>query len=116
MQRKIGASIVVAVLAACFTAAASAKDSDPYLNRTEVSYSDLDLSRVADAKKLYTRIRNAARDVCRAPVGVTSRTQRFAEKCFNDALESAVHQVSDPNLTAIYLAHAGKRSMVASSR
>jgi UrcA family protein len=116
MQGKIGASIVVAVLASCFTAAASARDSDPYLKQTEVSYSDLDLTQVADAKRLYSRIWHAARNVCRVDFGVTSRTQNVEEKCFDEAVETAVHRVSDPNLTAVHLTRTGKRSMVASSR
>jgi UrcA family protein len=114
--RKLSASLVVAVIATCFTAVASAKDNDPYQKQTEVSYSDLDLAQVADAKTLYSRIRHAARDVCRAEVGVTSRTSRIENKCFAQAVEDAVHSVSDPNLTAVFLAHAGKRSMVASNR
>lgn len=116
MQRKTGASIVIAVLATCFTAVASANDNDPYLKQTEVSYADLDLTKVADAKTLYSRIWHAAHDVCRADFGVTSRTQHVEDACFQQALEEAVHRVSDPNVTAVYLARAGKRSMVASSR
>jgi len=116
MQRKFCASIVVAVVAACFTAVAGAKDSDPYLRKTEVAYSDLDLTKVADANKLYSRIWHAARNVCRADFGVTSRTGLVAEQCFDEAVETAVHRVSNPNLTAVYLARTGKRSMVASSR
>ena len=116
MQRKIGASIVVAVLATCFTAGASAKDRDPYLKQTEVSYSDLDLTQVADAKRLSSRISHAAHNVCRAEFGVSTRTRQVEDKCFDEAVETAVHRVSDPNLTAVYLARAGKRSMVASSR
>ena len=114
--RKLSASLVVAVIATCFTAVASAKDNDPYQKQTEVSYSDLDLTQVADAKKLYSRIRHAARDVCRAEFGVTSRTTQVEDKCFGQAVEEAVHRVGDPNLTAVYLANAGTRSMVASSR
>ena len=116
MQRKTCASIVIAVLATCFTGVASAKDNDPYLKQTEVSYSDLDLTQVADAKKLYSRVWHAAHEVCRAEFGVTSRTQRVEEACFQRSVEEAVHSVSDPNLTAVYLARTGKRSMVASSR
>jgi UrcA family protein len=116
MQCKSGVSIVVAVLATCFTVVASAKDNDPYLKQTEVSYSDLDLTQVADAKQLYSRIWHAARGVCRAEFGVTSHTQQFEEKCFDQAVQQAVHRVGDPNLTAVYLSRAGKRAMVASSR
>jgi len=114
--RKLSASLVVAVIATCFTAFASAKGNDPYQKQTEVSYSDLDLTQVADAKRLYSRIWHAARGVCRAEFGVTSRTNLIEDKCFGEALEEAVHRVSDPNLTAVYLARTGKRSMVASSR
>ena len=115
--RKISAAIGVAVLTLSFSGFASAKgDDDPYVRKTEVSYTDLDLDRVADAQELYSRIERAALTVCRAEHGIKSRTQRIEESCKGKAINGAVEYVSNPNLTSVYLARAGKRSMVASSR
>jgi len=116
MLRKVSVSLGAALLAISFTGVASATDSDPYLKQTEVSYSDLNLAHVSEAKKLYSRIWHAARDVCRAEFGSASRTRLVEEKCFDDAIADAVRKVSDPNLTAVYMERTGKRSMVASSR
>jgi UrcA family protein len=105
-----------AALALSFTGYASEADNDPYTKRVEVSYRDLDLTKVADAKQLYTRIDRAANHVCRTDFGITSRTEFIKGQCKAKAVEDAVHQVGDANLTAVYLERAGRRAMVASSR
>ena len=114
--RTFSSWIGVAALGLSFTAFASDTGNDPYLKKVEVSYSDLDLTKVADARTLYTRIDRAASNVCRMDFGITSRTNVIRETCKLKAIENAVREVGHANLTAIYMERAGKRAMVASAR
>jgi UrcA family protein len=115
--RTVSTALGAALVALSFSGFASAKDGDPYLKRVEVSYSDLDLGRVSDAQKLYKRIAHAAHNVCGQDFGsITSRTVSVRDECAVEAIGNAVRSVSNENLTAVYLARAGKRAMVASSR
>jgi UrcA family protein len=86
------------------------------VRRVEVSYSDLDLARTEHANALYWRIQHAAHSVCEVNTVPGSRAVLIEQKCVTRAVDAAVHRVDNPNLTAIYLAKAGKPSMVASSR
>jgi UrcA family protein len=114
--RTVSTALGAALIGLSFSGFASAKDSDPYLKQVEVPYADLDLSRVSDANKLYTRISRAARDVCRSDFGVASRTTAVRDRCAAKAIDDAVRSVSNENLTAVHQVRAGKRSMVASNR
>ena len=116
--RTVSMALGASVLALGFSGFASAgTDNDPYLKKVAVSYSDLDLGRVAHARHLYSRISSAANEVCRSPFGITTRTKRASEdKCVAKAINDAVFSVSNANLTSVYMARAGKRSMLASSR
>ena len=48
--RKVSIALGATFVALSFSGFASAKSSDPYLKQVEVSYSDLDLGRVSDAR------------------------------------------------------------------
>ena len=86
------------------------------VRKLEVSYSDLDLSRADHASALYWRIENAANAVC-AENGVPgSRALLIERRCIAKAVDAAVQNVGNANLTAVYQAKTGKRAMVASSR
>jgi UrcA family protein len=95
---------------------AAASGSDPYARHREVSYSDLDLTRVADAAELYGRIERTAREVCRTYNGPTAKAVRIERVCAEKAIEDAVRSVSNTNLTAVHQSRTSKRAMVASSR
>jgi UrcA family protein len=86
------------------------------VRRVEVSYTDLDLARTDQANALYWRIQHAAHHVCESNITPASRALLVERKCVTSAVDAAVHNVDNPNLTAIYRAKAGKPSMVASSR
>jgi UrcA family protein len=71
-----------------------------------VSYHDLDLSRPADARILYARLRRAAGTVCQ-PVPAKELARHLAyEQCYRAALEQAVNQINAPQVLALYRADA----------
>lgn len=86
------------------------------VRKVEVSYGDLDLARAGQADALYWRIQNAAHNVCAEDSVPASRALLIEHKCEVKAVDEAVHQVNNANLTAIYRAKTGKRAMVASNR
>jgi len=86
------------------------------VRKVEVSYSDLDLARSEQANILYARIEHAAQNVCEVNTVPQPRKLIVEHQCARKAVEDAVHRVDNANLTAVYLAKAGKRAMVASSR
>ena len=69
-----------------------------------VSYRDLDLSRPADARVLYARLRKAASEVCQPAPREELARHRAWEQCYSAALESAVNQVAAPQVLALYRA------------
>jgi UrcA family protein len=113
MQRSTFALGVAAALV--FSGFAQAEASDN-LRRVEVAYSDLDLTRADHASALYWRIQNAANVVCAERSAPGSRALLIERKCIAKAVDAAVQNVDNANLTAIYQAKTGKRAMVASSR
>ena len=67
-----------------------------------VRYGDLDLSRAADAAKLYTRIVQAARVVC-APEDYRLLLQvEGTRECVRATVDAAVAHVAVPQLTAYH--------------
>jgi UrcA family protein len=110
MQRSNFALGIAAAL--LFSGFAQAED----VRKVEVAYGDLDLARSEHANALYWRIQRAARDVCESTVTPASRALLIERKCVGKAVDEAVQRVDNPNLTAVYMAKAGKRAMVASNR
>ncbi len=86
------------------------------VRKIEIGYSDLDLARSEQASTLYARIEHAASSVCEVNTVPQPRKLVLEHQCIRKAVDEAVHRVDNPNLTAIYLAKAGRRAMVASSR
>jgi UrcA family protein len=69
----------------------------------KVSYSDLDLSRPADAQVLYRRLKQAAAAVCGSSVSA-AELLRYAHwrRCYDPALHNAVMQIDAPELLTRY--------------
>jgi UrcA family protein len=86
------------------------------LRQMEVSYSDLDLTRADQAGALYQRIQHAASTVCAENSVPASRALLIESKCIARAVDAAVQNVGNANLSAIYRAKTGKRALVASNR
>lgn len=115
MKRSHVSFALVTVAAALgFAGIASAQGITSDYRKVEVSYSDLDLSHVSDAQKLYRRISNAAHDACKQN-GVLFRASLYRD-CVGKAVGDAVHSVSNENLTAVHLREAGSRAVAAAGR
>jgi len=70
-----------------------------------VDAAGLDVSRLADAEKLYARIRTAALSVCRAAKARWDGKRVLHQQlCVADAVESAVVRADQPLLTAVHRA------------
>lgn len=82
---------------------AAAERSLRYERTTTVRAADLDLSREADARELYDRIRSAARRLCMAEE--SSADQRKASRrrsCIQAAVDAAIERANVPSLTAVH--------------
>jgi UrcA family protein len=83
----------------------------------EVRYADLNLDKEAGVANLYTRLRNAAEQVCDSHYGPSplflSSSQRA---CVTAALEQAVANVDRPALTAYHAARSTSQAGVRGPR
>jgi UrcA family protein len=94
---KLTPFICAALLASSLASAAAPSPLDSSRERV-VSFADLDLTRAADAKKLYQRIRAAAREVCWMPGLGAVMASEFRRNCVKDATARALAQVDAPGL------------------
>lgn len=100
-----------AVTALTFSVAAQARDqardttTPTGAHQTVISYSDLDLSRDADVRELYARLRRASDEVCgQFRSSPELRTKRLYKSCFDDTLTRAVESVGHAAVTAMLAA------------
>ena len=70
-----------------------------------VHYADLDLSRPGDARRLYGRIKRAARNVCYNSPSSDLKRLREYEACLGQAVTAAVEKVQSEQVSAIRRAH-----------
>ena len=72
-----------------------------------VDFHDLDLSKPADAKRLYSRLRLAASQVCAGYAGgATALRNSPRHRCEAASIADAVERIGHPNLAEL---HAAKR-------
>ena len=86
------------------------------VRKVEVSYADLDLAKADHVNALYWRIQHAAQGACESDASPGSRRVLIERKCMAKAVDEAVQNVGNANLSALYLAMTGKRAMAASCR
>jgi UrcA family protein len=67
-----------------------------------VAYGDLNLETEAGAKVLYSRLRNAAKDVCEPMESRNLSRKNLWQSCFDNALTNAVVQVNQTRVTALH--------------
>jgi UrcA family protein len=97
---RAAAFFLCGAIALC-TLQVTARASDDGLPSRRVSYADLDISKPAGAKVLYSRIQAAARHVC-ALNGYNDLLQMQAvNQCTDRAIDKAVKDVGSPALTAL---------------
>jgi UrcA family protein len=70
------------------------------LGAQAITYSDLDLSRPADAAVLYARIGHAAEEVCAPFAGAARAGRSLHDKCVERAIAATIAQLDDANVTA----------------
>ena len=104
--RAVVTAIGVATLALS-ASAASASSTDYFGSPTmRVDFQDLDLTKQADTKRLYSRLRLAASQVC---IGYPSQSRLLRSsaraKCETRALTTAVEAIAHPALTALHSAN-----------
>lgn len=82
--------------------ASTAARADEPRNLMTVQYADLNLDSPIGAQRLMSRLKNAARDVCRSEddKGLTAYTRFTA--CKDQALASAITSINKPTLNALY--------------
>ncbi|HSZ07199.1 MAG TPA: UrcA family protein [Steroidobacteraceae bacterium] len=81
------------------TALQATRADDPPSQR--VSYADLDISKPAGAKVLYSRIVAAAKRVCELNGYKDLSTMRWVQVCTDHAIDNAVRDVDSPALSAL---------------
>jgi UrcA family protein len=100
------ALVGIAALAAVATvnlASAAPEGDEP--QSVVVRYADLDPSRPEDARRLYSRIKRAARKVCyNSPSSNLDRLIIY-EECLEQAITAAVDKVRSEQVSAILRAH-----------
>ena len=103
----LGLAAVSTVLA---TGCVSPVDAAEDLPSIRVVYTDLDLTRITDAKVLYSRLKRAARTVCGMDyIQAEEELHGHRTECYRTTLERAVAKVDSPILTAMHgnTRHAG---------
>jgi UrcA family protein len=77
-----------------------------------VGYADLDLSQDADVRRLYRRIRTAAREACGGSYLLAPVMSRGLKRCAEEATARAVARVNAPTLTRYHatLTHLSART------
>lgn len=94
--------LIGAVTIACTLIAGNAAANDDIATvAVHVSAQGLDLTQGADAQTFYTRLKDAARLVCRVNLLPTDYPTRI--RCYEQALGKAVQASDQPLLTQIYL-------------
>jgi UrcA family protein len=94
--------IVIGMLAAVTTVNLAAATPAAEAPRSRVvRYADLDLSRPEDARRLYGRIKRAARAVCdNEPFSDLERLRDY-DKCLRQAVTEAVEKLHSEEVSAI---------------
>jgi UrcA family protein len=88
------------------------RPGDTATRRLIVNYSDVNLSTVAGATRLYQRIQGAARFVC-GYQGRGLAEWRAWKDCYQQAIAGAVASVNSPLLTAIHRKQSGEGTVTA---
>ena len=106
------ASIAAAITALMVLTAPAASAAQVVGPDVVVRYSDLDITTVVGAEKLYERIQQAAARVCPAPDSLSVTDHRGLLRCRNEVVAHAVSSVASPQVTAVFAArgHHGARS------
>lgn len=73
------------------------------VRRTAVSYADLDLTRSADAARMYQRLQSAVKEVCLQSTGNRLRDQMREQNCSRHSMDSAIVSINVQELTKLHI-------------
>jgi UrcA family protein len=93
----VGAALLIGLAGASIATDAALPDA----HSKTIRYDDLDLSKPAGAKALFSRIRVAAREVCSFPGSVDWLQSVIDRACVENAIDGAVKKVNSPLLTSL---------------
>lgn len=96
----IAAGLVMLSWAACNAQALAADDI--VIGVKKVSYADLNLDTEAGAKVLYSRLRQAAGEICTSFENTDAVLRASWSACYRNAMNSAVASVNKPTVTALH--------------
>lgn len=99
MTKMLTAGLAFLVVGLASTNAMAADSGTP---RMTVKYSGLNLSSEAGAEALYSRIQQAAFNVCGGRDSSLPWSSITRSKCYQTAIDNAVLQVNAPLLTAVH--------------
>jgi len=102
LPRVITTAMLAALALSCGTVCLAGDQVE--VNQRLVKFGDLDLSHRKGAAALYSRIANAARDVCGWSIDQVFR-ETEVQHCIDKAIADSVTRVGHPQLIAIYNAN-----------
>lgn len=107
--KTIGLGVAIAAINIPAQADDRSMDGIRQIHSTTVSYGDLDLSRQAGIKTLYSRLRAAADQVC-APEADGRNLDMHDDwkKCVRNAMDNAVAGINNPALTQAHFVRTGR--------
>jgi UrcA family protein len=103
--KKLAALAVLGAAALAAPLFASASPTSEVQHTKAVQYGDLDLTKPADAQRLYARIKHAAQEVCR-----NYQWSPVQADCYEAAVAEAVAKVHQPLLSAMVERRSAGRS------
>jgi UrcA family protein len=106
LNRKCGTLFGLALCAVAVSAGNASADTQALpLPEIRIRYSPAALQDPQEAKKLYARIRAAARRVCGTPDIHELKLVAYYRKCYERAVDVAVTNVHATELTSIHESH-----------
>lgn len=109
LKSKIISTAAVAIGATMSLVAINARAVEAEAATVTVSIEAFDLSKAQGAQAVYTRLRSAARQVCRNFEGRGLNLRKQHRECVNYALDNAVADVNNARLTALHRAETDVR-------
>ena len=108
VRRFLQASLV-AVVACVATSGTAAAATSVKTQLIAVHYDDLNLSSPSGVRRLYSRIKVAARVVCGRPSLALLGAKDRSKECAQEAIERAVDDIDNGKLTAMHKSKASRR-------
>lgn len=95
-------AILASTAALAMVPAVAATQSDAHVKTKEISIAGYDLTRIADAEALLTKIEAAAKSVCKLDANrATVRERMLRKACEEEAIATALEKLDAPQVTAL---------------